>query len=326
MEPSYTKFFFPKSDYKKIALLFNIGLLKRVRKFTTYGYESSKVVLFTTKGKYVISAYRIKGTARPKSRKSIQYEIDLINTLQDLPTPKYLKTNKSWVIKFKDHYINVYKYLKGRMPKKINETKAYELGVFLGRFHIQGSKFKKRLIGRREFYNLNDIVLKKMDVYAKQQTNMLLIKNYGKVRKGVKENRLPKGLPRGPIHVDISPSNELFIHNKLSAVLDFGIFYRDAFLIDLGKTIMFNCTKNGRIQEDLFCAFMNGYESQRELSDGELRNLKKAILFAIYSHIYVDYYHIPLKIVPESYTINLVKRFLPAADKIEKGEFGIIIG
>ena len=152
---------------------------------------------------------------------------------------------------------------------------------------------------------------------AREQSNPLLQGHFERVRMGLIENRLPAGLAVWPIHVDLKPVNELFTGETLSGVLDFWLFYRDALLIDIGKAIMWNCVQDKKVNPELMSHFLEGYERERILPERERALLKKAILFAIYSHIYVDYYHVPLEIVPESYTIGLVKDFLPVADDLE---------
>lgn len=245
------------------------------------------------------------------------HEIKLLKLLNALSVPKYINSGNKYIICYKETNITVYRYIEGRMPKKLNEDMVYQLGEFLGKFHKLGKKFKDRLAGRRKFYDLNDSVMNKMDVYARKQTNLLLKGNFERIRQGVKNNRLPDGLARGPIHVDLKPMNELFIKERLSGILDFGLFYKDYLLIDIGKTIMWNCKKNSKIDKNLLKSFIKGYEKERILPKREKESLKQAILFAIYAHIYVDYYHVPLHIVPESYTIGLVKEFLPVADDLE---------
>jgi Ser/Thr protein kinase RdoA (MazF antagonist) len=198
---------------------------------------------------------------------------------------------------------------------------ARELGVFLGEFHLQGKRFRKILKSRRKFYDLNPAVMKKTERYAFNQNNLLLKLVVHDIKSGVEKNRPPAGLPRGPIHVDIKPENELFVKNKLSAVVDFGNFYVGPLMVDVGKTIMWNCCGRGKFDKNLFKSFMNGYKSKRRLTKKEFSYLKKSILFAIYSHIWVDLYHVPLKYVPESYTLFLVKNFLPVATQIENMNF-----
>ena len=89
-------------------------------------------------------------------------------------------------------------------------------------------------------------------------------------------------------------------------------------MIDVGKTIMWNCCITGMLDEKLFKSFIHGYKEKRRLNKNEAKYLKKSILYAIYSHIWVDLYHIPIKYVPIKWTLFLVKTFLPVARKLSK--------
>ncbi|MCX6706805.1 MAG: phosphotransferase [Candidatus Woesearchaeota archaeon] len=319
MKSGYSKCFFTRKEYGDICSIFKIGALEGIFCYAAQGYESSKVFVKTDKGKFVISSYKIRDTPRPKPYNLIMQEIRLIRLLDDLPVPRYISSGNKYVVCYKKTNVTVYRYIEGCMPKRLNDSRVYQLGKFLGKFHRLGKKFKDRLDGRRKFYDLNDSVMDKMDVYSRKQTNLLLKRNFERIREGVKNNRLPNGLglARGPIHVDLKPMNELFIKDRLSGILDFGIFYRDHPLSDIGKTIMWNCSRNGKIDKNLLKNFLKGYEEERILPKKEKELLKQATLFAIYAHIYVDYYHVPLHIVPESYTVGLVKEFLPIADDLE---------
>ena len=94
--------------------------------------------------------------------------------------------------------------------------------------------------------------------------------------------------------------------------------YTGPLIFDVGKTIMWNCLKNNKLDVNLVKRFIKGYSTQRKLKKKELENINKAILLAIYTHLWVDLYHVPIKYVPERYALFLVKTFLPIARKLEK--------
>jgi Ser/Thr protein kinase RdoA (MazF antagonist) len=317
--------FFSKKEYRLIADYFGIGKIRKIN-FIRGGLQTPKAIVTTPKGKFVVSKHRIytnRGIVG-KSKQSLQYEIDLLKLLRNLPVPHFLPTKTGeFIFNFKGFGITVDRYIPGKQPKVINKKMAGALGRFLGLFHLQGKRFNKRLVGRRKFYNLNPSLIKKMHIYARRQKNMTLRNVVAEVKQGVENNQLSKNLPKGPIHVDIKPENELFLGDRLMGVVDFGNFYIDVLMIDIGKTIMWNCSKNGKLSLNLVKEFMRGYESVRKLSVEEKQYFKKAILFAIYSHIWVDLYHVPIKYVPESYTIFLVKEFLPVAKWLEKHKIKI---
>ncbi|MFH0969157.1 MAG: phosphotransferase [Patescibacteria group bacterium] len=313
--------FYTNEEYQILAEMYRLGKIKKLS-YLYRGYgKCLKVSAITTKGKFVISKNKLSNrkTISAKSRESLQYEIDMLETLKGMSVPIYLKSAKgNYIEKFKDGWVTVDKFYSGKWPKKMTSKMAHNLGLFLGEFHKRGVKFKKILETRRRFYDLSPDIMKKMKPYAYRQTNPILKSVVKIIEKGVIDNRPTSKLPIGPIHVDIGFKNELFVGEKLSAVVDFGNFYLGPLMVDVGKTIMFNCCFKGKLNSLLLKEFIAGYDRKRRMSKEEEAYLKKSILYAIYSHIWVDLYHVPIKYVPEKYTLYLVETFLPVARIIEK--------
>ncbi|MBI4034093.1 MAG: phosphotransferase [Candidatus Brennerbacteria bacterium] len=316
--------FFSKKEYQGIADLYKLGTIKSIKYFRQ-GYQTPKVVITTPRGKFIVAKHNLSSKKvvvadmRIVPRIALLHEINLLTHLKNLPVPHYLPSKRRrYLENFKGYAVSVYRFLSGRQPKRITPKMAYQLGKFVGEFHKLGGKFKKVMRGRRRFYDLNPKVMKLMYRYAKKQTHPKLKSVVEEVKRGVEHNRMPKNLPRGPIHVDIKPDNELFVGEKLTGVIDFGNTYVDPFIFDMGKTIMWNCPKKGKLDKKLTKKFLEGYDKKRKLSKMELRHLKQSILFAIYSHIWVDLYHVPIRYVPENYALFLVKEFLPLARRLEK--------
>ncbi len=307
--------FFSTAEYRTIVGLFGRGPIKKISYFRR-GFHAARVMVQTSKGNFVISKYHLsnRNDLVSKSKKSLQYEIDLLNDLRFSVTPHYLRSRSGdYILDFGGYSMTVYEYLPGHVPKVIKPIMARQLGNFLGRFHERGKKFRRVLAGRRKFYDLSPRVLAKMNFSASRQTRLLLKSVVTEIRAGVVDNLLSRNLPHGPIHVDLKPDNELFVGQKLSGVIDFGNFYIGPYLLDLGKTIMWNCSSGGKIDPILFRELMRGYLAKRLLNKAERSLIRKSILFAIYSHIWVDLYHSSIDYVPESYTLFLVKTFLPVA-------------
>lgn len=317
--------FFSQQEYQKLSNLYKLGFIQNIFYFKK-GLQTSRVVIKTPKGKFVLSKYSLssKKDIISKSRVSLQYEVDFLSTLKHLPVPHYFISSKGrFIEKYKNFWITVYKFLPGNEPKIFTPVKAYELGKFLGTFHKKGKRFKHQLSGRRKFYDLTPAVIKKMSPCVYKQNNHYIKSVINEIKQGVKNNQFSAQLPKGPIHVDIKPENILFINNKLTGVIDFGNFYIGVYMIDIGKTIMWNCCKRGKIEKELFEKFIKGYERCRKLTLTEHSYLRTSILFAIFSHIWVDLYHIPLKYVPEEYTVSLVKKFLPIARWLQKNSLNL---
>ncbi len=302
--------FFSKSEYQEIADIFGLGKIQKIKYFRK-GFQTPKVAVETKKGEFVIS--------KNQPDRSPQDEIKLLGFLRNLQVPKYVKSeHNNWIERYKGSLVAACSFLEGVAPKKITPAMAFQIGKFLGDFHKQGERLKKTFSARRKFYVLPEATLKEMSAYVMRQKNLSLKKIVDEVRSGVVKNRLPKSLPSGPVHVDVKPENELFINDRLTGIIDFGNFYIDVFVLDIGKAMMWNCIFRKKLDIKLVDALIDGYESKRILSRSEKSHLFRAIAFAIYSHIWVDLYNVPLGYVPESYTRYLVKEFLPAARNLDR--------
>lgn len=311
--------FIANNQYQKIADLYELGKIRKIKRFKR-GFEATKVAILTSRGKFVVSQYQLVSKVRPvkKTKNSLRFEIDLVNSLKNLPVNQYLKSkNGLFIENYLNSYFMVCNYLPGKHPKSINPKRAYELGKFMGSFHRQGKNFKKEYPDRRKFYELTPYAVKKMDGYALKQKHPVLKKALPEIKKGIREFYLPANLPRGPIHVDVKPDNELFIRDKLTGILDFGISYVGPLILDVGKGILWNCADKDIINKGKLRQFLKGYFSYRVLTETEKENLKKSILFGIYASIYVDLFHIPFGRAPEKYCLFMVKEWLPLAKWIK---------
>lgn len=307
-------------EYQEIADMYVLGRVKKITQLHQGYGGSAKARVATTKGAFIVSKNILstKKNGLYKTIDSLQYEIDMLRVVRGMSVPVYKTSkNKKYIENYKGGYVTVYDFIKGASPLAINTQKAYELGCFLGEFHSRSKKFKKEISTRRRFYDLNSAVMKKMKPVVQKQTNKQLKKILDEIENGVVDNIPPRTLPTGPIHVDVGHNNELFVKNKLTGIIDFGNFYRGPFMVDVGKTIMWNCCNNGVLQIKQYEQFMKGYSSKRKLNPQEISYIRKAILYAIYSHIWVDLYHVPLKYVKQAWPLYLIKTFLPVARSIK---------
>ncbi|MBI4094984.1 MAG: phosphotransferase [Candidatus Liptonbacteria bacterium] len=306
--------FFAKKEYQKIAKVFKIGTIQNLHQFKG-GLAAPKVLVKTTRGRFVIAKYKFgKGdNFKNKPRWALQNEVDLLNLLKGLPTPQYVADGKGdFILNHRGFGITVYRFLEGRTSRTFNGKQVFELGRFLGNFHAQGLKLKNRFSKRHKFYHFPPARIREMKIHAYNQTHPKLKSVVRLVEDGIRENSPPKYLPHGPIHVDFKHDNELFKGNTLTGIIDFGNFYRGPLMLDVGKAIIFNCAKNGKLDDKLIKRFLAGYSKYRKLDREEKKYLKRSIRYAIYSHIWLDLYHVPLNLVPETHTLYFVEEFLPA--------------
>jgi homoserine kinase type II len=312
--------FFEKAEYQAISEPFGLGNITAIEQFSG-GLAAPKVMVETEKGKFIIAKYTLGSgdSFKNKPREALAEEIKLLNALVDLPVPHYVPDKSGeFILDYKGYGITVYRFLEGKHQYELNTKQVFELGKFLGSFHKQGMPLKNQFSKRYKFYDFDKERWEAMKPHAYDQTNTKLKEVVEEVEREVLRTKPDPDLPSGPIHVDIKADNLLFEGNHLKGVVDFGNFYVGPLILDVGKSIIFNCTREGEIDKTLMNELLSGYESFRPLNDKEKEYLNDAIVYGICSHIWLDLYHVPLKLVPESHTLYFVETFLPAARRLIK--------
>ncbi len=85
-------------------------------------------------------------------------------------------------------------------------------------------------------------------------------------------------LPRGAIHADLFMDNVKWVGDRISAVFDFEMACRDAFVLDLAIALNAWCFGDS-YQPDLCRAIVRGYQTQRALEVVEQHSLFFQVLF-----------------------------------------------
>ena len=78
-------------------------------------------------------------------------------------------------------------------------------------------------------------------------------------------------LPKGLIHGDLFRDNTLFAGDELKAILDFSEAGKDYWLLDIAITINDFCSDwpNVTLNQELYQAFLTGYQKKRQLTEDE---------------------------------------------------------
>lgn len=267
-----------KAELKRhLAKHFNLGTLLSYQRLER-GYANSLYHVKTTKGDFVV-----KIAVRHNSEK-INYEIKLLNSLQDLPVPKLLKTkgNKDF-FDYRGHKTLVYPFLPGEEKKKFTKSMLFEVGNFLGKLHLQTEGFVSP-VKRIDYYEVSPARIKRV---AKESHNQKDVKIKGALQY-VKENALkyvlPASLPSGAMHIDLKPENTLFIGERLTGVVDFDNSYNGPLIFDLADTLMWFCSRRGTFDMEGAKKIYQGYQGARKLNMQE-RNLLLTALHRVFCGI-----------------------------------------
>ncbi len=256
--------------------------ISRIQKFTAWQHNDSYKV--ESGGKtYSVRVYNYKKPSQ------IRFELEILKKLKNTGlTPCVLTFWWKSLHKFWKKYLIVYEYLPWESIKSFTPQQLQEVGKFIWEYHRACKNFSWGKY-RYQFYHLPDSKIQQFTEVSKK-AKLKYLEFLPKIIQELKENRLPKSLPRWPIHVDIKPENVLFYHWKLSWVLDFDNAFMWPFLLDIAKSMVWFGTRDKQFSLDDAKNIFRGYTQVRTLSNEEQTYLYRAIKFAFLSHIFVDYY------------------------------------
>ena len=165
-------------------------------------------------------------------------------------------------------------YVKGNVPTNgymLTLAELRQLGRIFANIHttrIEGIK-KKNLQAqvKKTFTGLNK---QSREYQIAKETKEILNKS------GFTDEKFPQGF----IHADLHTENIVISKGKIVAVLDFEESCKEAFIYDLGLSILDTCVHKGNINMTRLNALITGYESIRKLTDKEKEYIPQATLFA----------------------------------------------
>ena len=279
-------------DLTEFLTTLPLGKVHRIKKYSS-GQHNQTFLVTSSKGKFSLRIFNYKKPAQ------IRFEIAILLLLKGLDAPQLVELNNGFIEKFGKKYVIAYRYLPGKHLLSFNSPQLNEVGEFIADFHnrCKGFTWKK---WRYQFYYLPDWKINKFERISKK-AGLKHLELLQSIISELKENRLPRSLPRGPIHVDIKPENTLFQNGKLSGVIDFDNSFVGPLVLDLAKSMVwFGTSKKKFILNDALQVYY-GYIKNKPLSKEEFSVLYKAIKFAFLSHIFVDYYMRAIKATSEEY-------------------------
>lgn len=273
-----------KKDLTRFLINYNIGQLisyKHIKK----GFGNVVVDTRTTEGRYIIKIALRNNPVR------VKYEVDLLNHIKNLPTPRPVPTKQGKYLLYynKTNRAFIYEYLPGREIKNLTRKEITQVGSFLGNLHKQTHNFKSN-VKRLEYYNINQKSFRQMIRVSKGTKDKLIRKWVYYMEENLLDYILPQSLPQGAMHIDLKPENLLFQKRKLTGVIDFDNAYNGPLLLDLANTMMWFCSKNGKFNLQEAQTIYKSYVKVRKLNKQEKRYLFNALHYAFLSHMLIDIY------------------------------------
>lgn len=295
---------------------FDLGKVISYRKLKK-GLANCLFNIKTTKGNFAL-----KIAIRHNSNK-INYEIDFLNSIKGLPTPKLLKTkHNKYFFDYKGHRTLVYPFLLGKEINKFTNKMLFEVGEFLGKLHLQTKGFQSS-IKRTDFYNISSNRLSRIVRESRHQKNLKIEKAVLYLKENTLKYKLPPSLPNGAMHIDLKPENTLFDKGKLTGVVDFDNSYNGPLVFDLADTLAWFCSKKGEFNINQAKIIYEGYISVRKLSKQEHKYLFEALHRVFCAIVLCGIDYLNQKKLPEKYIVWAIDNLLETQKnlKITKDKF-----
>ncbi|MBB2675507.1 phosphotransferase [Rhizobium sophoriradicis] len=98
---------------------------------------------------------------------------------------------------------------------------------------------------------------------------------------GRSRNRVPLGLPTGPVHGALNRDNVFFVDEMVSGVINFRFRHNDVLIAELAEVILhWAVTADGTLERTLVRALLAGYEDIRSLNEAEWRAVPAFVMAA----------------------------------------------
>jgi homoserine kinase type II len=230
--------------------------------FIKAGNINSNYVLRTNKGKYILRAYKFK------IEEEILCELELLNFLsrKGFPCPAPVGA----IYKTANKYVCCFKFIEGRVPKRITLAMLREIAKLLAQLHILARNYRTKYF--REGEGLE--VVKK---YLENKKRFILesrfkdSKNFiGFLEAELNKLSFDKNLPHGAVHVDVKLENVIVEKDGSLHFIDFDNFYFDSFMMDIVSAVMWLCEEGEKINLRKAKAFLLEYNRHRRITKAEM--------------------------------------------------------
>jgi len=216
--------------------------------------------------KYIFKIYE------SASKRKLQSEVELLEKLKGVPTPKSL-LSKEFSETFEGKNVGLFSYLVGDSLEEAKKEHLVQIGVFLGSFHQHTYNYKSLNQNLFTPHRLQELYENIQDFECASSIKNRFFECYDRV----KELRLEED---GTIHGDLFLDNTKFQENRLTAVFDFIEACRGSFVFDLAVVANAWCfDRSSNLKSDYVDVLLDEY-NQKSPKSIEKKVLKEAMLFA----------------------------------------------
>jgi homoserine kinase type II len=229
------------------------------------GVENSNFLLQTTTGDYILTLYEKRVSAD-----DLPFFLGLLDHLAmrgvACPLPVQTQSGAQW-IELNGRPAAVLTYLDGLSLRRPEAGHCAAVGTALAELHEAGRDFplkRPNTLSLAGWHTLAQSTLDEADSVQKGLRELIAssLKAF--------DAYWPSGLPSGVIHADLFPDNVLFLHNKVSGLIDFYFACNDAYVYDLAVMLNAWCFEiDGSYNVTKGRALVNAYAARRPLSQQE---------------------------------------------------------
>ncbi len=313
-----------REEIDKIAKDYEIGKVIKY-KLIKQGKINYNFDVKTNKGNFVI---RILGHKNDKANKrKLKLEFKVLNFLKknkfpyEIPYP--IKNGKGiFLSKVNGKDCWVYKKLKGKNIKKINEEKIKNIAILLATYHKFVKKIKlnkNEKVHADNFFDLNWLLKKYSSmkkIRQKNNVNKLILENFKffeDLLNKIKKIKFNKNIII--THSDFQKENFLFEGDKIKGLLDFDNLDTLPLIKDLASAIQNACFGNLKLNNSKMKLFLREYEEINKLSKEE----KEMILPAILREKCIGFWWFYMELKKEKdKKYKIIKKIINEAKNLEK--------
>ncbi len=217
-------------------------------------------------------------------KSELEFFMPLLSHLQEngcqLASPiKSIHGDLTFTVKQKDAAI--FYCLPGKTLSTPNINQCRLVGAQLAKIHLAAQSFTQSHDNSRGYYWLQrQINSKQLDLA--QDNQQIMEEQLIHLQSCWQQWGEDADLPKGFIHADLFPDNSLFVGDTLSGIIDFYAGGSDYWVFDVAICIMAWCKSDAHfINDSLKEALLAGYQSQRQLSNAEIKALPDFLRLAV---------------------------------------------
>jgi homoserine kinase type II len=256
------------------------------------GIENSNFLLHTTSGSFFLTLYE-----KRTSPEDVPFVLGLMSHLaqRGIACPQPVKTRSGETLgALAGRPAAIIDFIEGVWPRKPNATHCAGIGETLAKVHLAGRGFglqRRNPLSVGGWRPLFDQATDRADGLQRGLRDLIA----GELEH--LEACWPRQLPEGVIHADAFPDNVLFLGDKLSGLIDYGLACNDIFAYDIAICLNAWCFESDHsFNVTKARAFLNAYGRERKLSEAEqnaLPLLARGAALRILLTRLVDWFNVP---------------------------------